>query len=101
MEIVVQNQIHDSIERYDDEPGDPFLGFAVAASKRGAVVLGFINQYADCMLNFLQLNKVQAEIETELMRDDIPESQRRAAMKFATAARKARELSGYIMVIGD
>jgi hypothetical protein len=97
----VENQAHDRIRRFVDDPANSFLQLARLRAAAGTKVLDVIDPYADTMLNFIQLDRLIAELREILPSEYISDAQRVKAAEVLEGATEARVLSGYLFIEGD
>ncbi|GAA2531854.1 hypothetical protein [Winogradskya humida] len=93
----VEDQNHDRIRRVTDDAANSFLQVARAAGSR---VLDVVDPYADAMFNFIQLDRLIPELKELLAGDSLSGAQRAKVEEVLSAATEARELSGYLFIVG-
>src|SRR3954453_2477961 len=97
----VENQAHHRVRRFVDDPTNSFLQVVRQRAVAGTRVLDVIDPYADAMLNFIQLDRLIAQLEEILSNGPLTESQREKVIEVLGGAVEAREMSGYLFIEGD
>ncbi|MEU4564973.1 hypothetical protein AB0F72_41890 [Actinoplanes sp. NPDC023936] len=97
----VENQAHDRVRRFVDDASNSFLQLARLRAAAGSKVLDVIDPYADAMFNFIQLERLIAELREVLAGGHIADAQREKAEEVLEGATEARALSGYLFIEGD
>jgi len=97
----IEDQAHDRIRHFVDDPVNSFLQFARLRAAVGTKILDAINPYADTMLNFIQLDRLIVELREALAGECIADAQREKVEEVLEGATEARLLSGYLFIEGD
>lgn len=97
----VENQTHDRVRRFVDDPANSFLQLARQRVVAGTTVFDVIDPYADAMLNFIQLDRLIVELREVLTTVSLSDVQRAKAEEVLEGATEARALSGYLFIEGD
>lgn len=96
----VEDQLHNRGTTFSDDPGNSFLGLARRLASTGSRVFDVIDPYADSMFNYIQLDRMICELN-DVLEGAMASGERDMALKVQSAAREARDLSGYLFVQGD
>jgi hypothetical protein len=67
----------------------------------GSAVTDVIDPYTDTMLNFIQLDRLIGELANIISPGELSDLERLKATEVLEAAREAREMSGYLFIVGD
>ena len=96
----VEDEMHGRIRRFADDAENSFLNLCRKAAADGSVVMDVIDPYTDTMLNYIQLDRLIAELAKTLDGPLAP-NVRTIAQEVHKAAQEAREISGYLFIQGD
>ncbi|GAA2554882.1 hypothetical protein GCM10010435_26730 [Winogradskya consettensis] len=97
----VEDQNHARVRRVADDAANSFPQLARARAAAGSRVLDVVDPYADAMFNFIQLDRLIVELKELLAEESLPGAQRAKAEEVLGAPTEARELSGYLFIVGD
>lgn len=97
----VEDQLHRRVRMFTDDPQNSFLSVCRCYANAGTSVMDTIDPYADAMLNFMQLDRLIAELGRILENDVLAPGERRLVLEVRSAAIEARQLSGYLYIQGE
>lgn len=93
--------MHHRVRSFTDDSANSFLGVARRCATNGSRVMDVIDPYTDTMLNFIQLDRLIGELSALLASRELIGSEQDLVTEVLTAAKEARELSGYLFIVGD
>jgi len=96
----VENQLHERLHEFADDSENSFLNLCRRMARDGSKVVDIIDLYTDTMFNFIQLDRLTKELG-ELPQDSLTQPERRIVAAVMEAAAQAREISGYLFILGD
>jgi hypothetical protein len=97
----VENQLHERVDTFWDDGANSFLELSRRCAQQGSCVMAAIDLHADSMFNFKQLEALMDELGRLEQGDSLSESERDMVVKVKSAALYARQISGYLFLVGD
>jgi hypothetical protein len=99
--IYVENELHERVRVLTDDPDNLFLNVCRRLARSGTTVLDVIDPYTDTMLNFVQLDRLIAELAAAQADGRLSAHESEIVRAVLEAAAEARRISGYLFFVGD
>lgn len=100
LRISVQNQLHEKVRDWLDEPDNAFYRFCAKAEPLGVRYVDFIWPYSDAMLNYFQLAAWIEDFPAAMASGAFSQAESTSASNVLEGAREAHALDGYLLLEG-